>query len=76
MVVHWLDPSTVQAREGVVSDMNQIYFRILLQYALGNPESVTELPEEVRSALKDCTREQIEAYLKTYPNDLAQARYL
>jgi hypothetical protein len=74
-VVHWFDPSTVQAREGVVSDMNGIYLRILLRYALNNPESVTELPEQVRWVLKDCTREQIEAYLKTYPNDLAQARY-
>jgi hypothetical protein len=73
VMVHWLDPSTVQAREGVVSDINQIYFRILLQYALSNPESVTELPEEVRSALKDCTGTN-----RSLPQDVSerpQARY-
>jgi hypothetical protein len=71
----WFDRSTVEATSGVVPDMKEIYFRILLQQALTNPESVAELPEEVRLFLKNYTREQIEAYLKTYPSDLAQARY-
>jgi hypothetical protein len=66
---------TGQASEGVVSDVNEFYFRILLQQALSNPESLTELPEQVRWVLKNFTRDQVEAYLKTHPNDLAQARY-